>query len=170
MKFDEIYNLYFPDVYKYLRCITESEHLAEELTAETFYKALKSIHTYRGDCEIRIWLCHIAKNCWFSYCKKHNRLTSIEDSNIELTNNLSNDNSNSKDFIQTMEEKETLLQIHRILHKLNEPYKEVFTLRIFGELSFKHIGDLFDKNEHWACVTFHRAKTKIQILLGGTPE
>ena len=58
--------------------------------------------------------------------------------------------------------RELSLKIHTILHKLEEPYREVFDLRVFGELSFKEIGQIFEKTENWARVTFHRARLKIQ--------
>lgn len=70
-------------------------------------------------------------------------------------------------FAQVIEDKETAFQVHKILHELREPYKEVFSLRVFGELSFREIGELFQKSEHWACVTYHRAKSMIREKLRG---
>lgn len=157
MAFDKIYKDYFFDVYKYLRGLTGNEALAEELAQETFFKAMKSLNSFRGDCEVRVWLCKIAKNTWFTYCEKANRQIELGESDIK----------SSEDFTQLIENRELALMVHKVLHELNEPYKEIFTLRIFGELSFKEIGDLFDKTDHWACVTFHRAKAKIQQSLGG---
>ena len=58
-------------------------------------------------------------------------------------------------------DKEQAIAIHKLLHKLEEPYKEVFHLRTFGELSFKEIGEVFGKTESWSRVTYYRAKMKI---------
>ncbi|MCQ2459711.1 MAG: sigma-70 family RNA polymerase sigma factor [Ruminococcus sp.] len=150
---EELYKEYFHDVYLYARTMTADENTAEEVTQETFFKAMKSVNKFRGDCDIRVWLCQIAKNLIFSNHKKSARFTGEEipdtltDSSISIENSL-------EDTQQTM-------IIHRILHSMAEPYKEVFSLRIFGELSFKQIGELFGKTESWARVTFHRAKLKI---------
>lgn len=61
-----------------------------------------------------------------------------------------------------MLEKENVYLIHKILHTLPDPYKEVFHLRTFGELSFAQIGQIFDKSENWARVTYYRARQQIQ--------
>ena len=72
--------------------------------------------------------------------------------------------------MQILADRETAFQIHKILHELKEPYKEIFSLRIFGELSFKEIASLFQKSEHWVCVTYHRAKMMIQQKLENGKE
>ena len=58
-------------------------------------------------------------------------------------------------------DKELAILIHRYIHELGEPYKEVFNLRVFAELPFKEIGGLFGKSDAWARVTFARAKLKV---------
>ena len=136
-----------------------NEHLAEEITEETFFRAMRSLGSFRGDCELRVWLCRIAKNLWFSEQKKQKRFTDGEAVLDEIPE--------EHDFAADLGERQTALQLHRVLHEIEEPYKEIFSLRVFGELSFKEIGDLFSKSEHWACVTFHRAKDKIQKKIGG---
>lgn len=145
---------YYEDVLRFLRGFSRDEYLAEELTQETIYRALKSIDTFRGDSDLRVWLCSIAKNLFFTHCKKQKR--AAQDAAYE------NCGSEEKLFVQVVEDKETAFRIHKILHELREPYKEVFSLRVFGELSFKQIGELFQKSEHWACVTYHRAKGMVQ--------
>lgn len=153
-RFEEIYETYFQDVYKYLRGITANVHLAEELTSDTFFKAMKSIDSFRGDCDVRVWLCQIAKNTYLSYLKKQKNIESLED-NEEV--------AIKQDDIETLlADKQLAFKIHQKLHEIKEPYKEIFSLRVFGELSFKQIGDLFGKSEHWACVSFHRAKEMIR--------
>lgn len=145
---------YYEDVLRFLRGLSRNEDLAEELTQETFYRAMKSVHSFRGDCDLRIWLCSIAKNLFFTYRKKQQRITLGElFENYEVVD---------KRIEQMIADQETAQQIHRVLHDLKEPYKEIFSLRIFGELSFKQIAELFHKSEHWACVTYHRAKEMIR--------
>lgn len=153
-KFEEIYRTYFECVYKYLRGLTANEHLAEELTSETFYKAMKAIDGFKGECDVRVWLCKIAKNTYFSYLRKNNKEISLEECE---------EHPIEKDNIeQLLVNKDLAFKIHQMLHIIKEPYKEVFTLRVFGELSFKEIAIIFGKSEHWACVTYHRAKEMIK--------
>ena len=154
-EFEQIYQTYFKDVYLYLRRLSHNENLAEEITSETFFKAMQSLSSFRGECDIRVWLCQIAKNCYFSYMKKQQRYTEMEDMDTVL------EMASSEDIEAWFEKESDAMQIHSLLHKLPEPYKEVFMLRIFGELSFKQIAGIFQKTENWACVTFHRAKQKI---------
>lgn len=151
---DLSFEKYYEDVFRFLRGLSADEHLAEELTQETFYRALKSRDSYRGDADIRVWLCSIAKNLYYTHYKNQKRFAAAED--------MEEYGTESQSIIQLIEDKDMALRIHRILHHLREPYKEIFSLRIFGELSFKEIGQLFDKSEHWACVTYHRAKEMIQ--------
>lgn len=155
-EFDEIYKMYFNDVYLYLKKLSGNEGIAEEITSETFFKAMRSIDGFRGDCDIRVWLCQIAKNSYYSYLKKQNRLVDL--SNLE-TLDLPEYSDSIEDRIINQSE---AMGIHIILHDLSEPYKEVFMLRVFCELSFNQIGKLFGKTQNWACVTYHRARTKIK--------
>ncbi len=151
---DIVFEQYYEDVFRFLRGLSADEHLAEELTQETFYRALKSVDSYRGEADMRIWLCSIAKNLYYTQYKKQKRLATEED--------MEEYQAEDKNFLDIIADRETALQIHRILHELQEPYKEVFSLRIFGELPFKDIGALFGKSQHWACVTYHRAKERIR--------
>lgn len=154
IEFEEIYNLYFQDVYRYLRGLTANEALSEELTSETFFKAMKAIDSFKGKCDVRVWLCQIAKNTYYTYLKKEKRIVNIEESSGWL--------ACDDDMEHMLADKEIAFQLHQKLHILKEPYKEVFSLRVFGELSFKQIGLLFGKSEHWACVTYHRARLEIK--------
>lgn len=154
--FDELYQRYFQDVFFFLKGISKNESLAEELTAETFLKALEAIDSFQGDCDIRVWLCQIGKNLYYSYLRKNKRLEPLEEADAISTN------SHVKTIEEQMMDKESAIRIHHILHEMKEPYKEVFSLRVFGELSFNQIGSIFGKTENWACVTYHRAKLKLQ--------
>ena len=156
MEFEQIYTTYFLDVYLYIRRLSNSEHIAEEITSETFFKAMKSIDNFRGDCDIRVWLCQIAKNCYYSYIKKANRTECID--NVEIA-------EQGVSFEEQLFRHDTAIQIQKILHDIPEPYKEVFMWRVYAELSFKQIGQMFGKSENWACVTYHRAQNKIKEKL-----
>ena len=151
-EFEKIYIRYFNDVFLFLKKLSKDESIAEEITSETFFKAMRSIDHFRGETDVRVWLCQIAKNCYFSYLKKQQRVENIDD--IDFPDN--------QDTIEERIAKQCdAMQIHRLLHHLAEPYKEVFMLRVFGELSFKQIADIFQKTDNWACVTYHRARNKI---------
>lgn len=152
--FESLYQSYYEDVFRFLRGLSGDEHLAEELTQETFFRAMKSLDTFEGKSDIRVWLCAIAKNRFYSHCQKKKRF-----SDVELSDEIP---SAEPHFTELLADKEQALLIHQFLHDLHEPYKEIFMLRIFGELSFRDIGRIFGKSEHWACVTFHRAKAMLQ--------
>jgi RNA polymerase sigma factor (sigma-70 family) len=154
-EFESIYNQYFRDVYSFVLSLSRNEQIAEEITQETFFKALKNIDKFKGNCKINVWLCQIAKNTYFTYLDKQKRF-GTDDIPEEISEN----------SIESMiVNKEETFRLHKVLHRLKDPYKEVFTLRVFGELSFKQISQLFEKTESWARVTFHRAKGKIRDLL-----
>lgn len=150
-EFQEVYELYFKDVYKYALALCRDEHMAEEVTQETFFKALKNIDSFRGQCKLYVWLCQIAKNTYFSMrAKEKNRTGETRADAAEGS------------LEEALLRSESAFEIHRALHKLEEPYKEVFSLRVFGELPFRQIGQLFGKTESWARVTYHRARRMIK--------
>lgn len=150
--FDEIYSQYHGDVYKYVLTLCHDKNVAEEITQEAFFKALKSIDKFRGECTLRVWLCQIAKHTYLTWARKNQRHSQLGEDNL----------GGDGDIEQALVDHDTALAIHRILHHLEEPYKEVFWLRTFGELSFSQIASLFEKTESWARVTYHRAKMKIK--------
>lgn len=141
-----------PIVYRFLFSLCRNENLAEELTAETLYQAFLHIDKFRGECKPETWLCQIAKNTLYKETKRMRKNTSLADFEfIEAENT----------FLDALQDKEQALNIHKHLHNLGEPYKEIFMLRIFGELSFREIADVCGKTETWAKVTFYRAKNKL---------
>jgi len=153
--FDEIYNEYANVVFKYLMSLTMDRDLSEELTQETFYKALRRIDEFDGKCKMSTWLCQIAKNAYFSYYRKENRKHEIApekptESSVEIGDELIKAHNT--------------VSLHRIIRTLEEPYKEVFYLRFFAELSYHQISDILGKSESWARVTFYRAKEKIRTI------
>ena len=149
-EFQEVYDRYFRDVYKYALSLSRDPDVAEEITQETFFKALKNIDSFRGQCRLYVWLCQIAKNTYLTQLQKQSRASP----EVEVPSGES-----LEDRLLT---RESAFEIHKVLHRLPEPYKEVFSLRVFGELPFSQIGELFGKTESWARVTYHRARMKIK--------
>ena len=150
--FEELYKQYYSQVYFYVLGLCRNEHIAEEITQETFFKVLKKMDTFRGECKVNVWIIQIAKNTFYNYCreKKLDPEGSLESVETEGT------------IDEKIIDQEAAKQIHLILHRMQEPYKEVFWMRTFGELSFKEIGCIHGKTESWARVTYHRAKLMIK--------
>ena len=159
MEYDQIYSTYFKSVYHYIWQLSGNEHIAEEITSETFFKAMKSIDNFRCECDMCVWLCQIAKNTYLSYLKKNSRIASVDEAELQ---NIADPDAFVDAQVGTQEEAQ---QIRKFLHTMADPYKEVFMWRVFGELSFKEIGDLYGKTDKWACVTYHRARKMIQSRL-----
>lgn len=152
---EKIYEEYFETVNKYLFCLTKNNDISEELTQETFYKAVKKIDTYKGECKMSVWLCQIAKNLWYDECRKNKKLKNISKEdlfNIE-------EKSTIEDNVVLEEEK---IEIYKKMQKLDEKTREVMYLRISGELSFREIGIILNQTENWARVTFYRGKNKLK--------
>lgn len=157
LDFEEVYHLYFQKVYLFVRSLSKDEKVAEEIAQETFFKALKSLHQFDGTKDIQAWLFTIAKNTYFSHYKKAKREHISDDV----------DESTGVYIVQQLMDEEHAFIVHQFLHTMAEPYKEVFSLRVFGELSFAKIGLLFGKSEGWARTTFFRARKKIVKYLEG---
>ena len=138
--FEKIYKEYFNDVYLYIRRLSGDEHIAEEITSETFFKALKSIDSFRGECEIRVWLCQIAKNSYYTYVKKNSKVQDVDETELI---NLPDNKNNVADEVQS---KLQAFAIQKVLHEIDEPYREVFMWRVYADLSFKEIAGIFNKN------------------------
>lgn len=148
--FDEIYEQHYMRIYKYLMSLCQNPSMAEEITQETFFRAYKGIDGFRGDCRISSWLCQIAKNTYYSRRKRErSQFGEIPAEAVEDV---------EAHFLM----KEAAYGAHRALHGLREPYKEVFWLKTFGELSFRQIGELFGRSENWSRVTYYRAKIMIR--------
>ena len=152
MDIEKIYREYFSVVYGYILSICRDSHTAEEITQETFFKAMKKIDDFCGESSLKVWLCQIAKNTFYNYVKAKQKLVELPEGYEETTD------SPEDDYLNTVDAK----RAHKILHNLKEPYKEVFSLRTFGELSFSDIGELFGKSDSWARVTYYRAKMMIK--------
>lgn len=152
---EQIYEEYFETVNKYLFCLTHNADISEELTQETFYRAVKKINTYKGECKISVWLCQIAKNLWYDQCRKNKKITNIKEEDLLC-----------EQVMKQIEEKAILaeekISLYKKMQNLDEKTREVIYLRITGELSFKEIGIILNKTENWARVTFYRGKNKLK--------
>lgn len=152
--FEAIYIQHFDDVYKYVFSLCRNDAVAEEITQEAFFRAMEHIDRFEGKCRLYVWLCQIAKNTFLTYVKKQKHYVSETD--IDLSEQL------EPSFESVFLDKETAWKLHKLLHHLDEPYKEVFSLRVFGELPFSKIGELFGKSDSWARLVFYRAKKELR--------
>ena len=147
MDIDSVYRLYFRDVFLFLQGLTHNEALAEELTQETFFKALDGLFT-------------VARNAYYSHCRRTKHTAPLEDAETAP--------ADTPDIAQLLVDQDAAFTVHQCLHTLDEPYKEVFSLRVFGELPFERIGLIFGHNAAWARVTYYRAKTQLQKMLSAS--
>lgn len=160
---EKLYQTYYMDVYSYIMTLTKDASLSEELTQEVFYRAMRS--EFQGKSSERTWLCAIAKNLCMDELRKRQKEAVYDEETAEAV-----DDSMHADVEHSVISKMENLQIHMALHQLEEPYREVFSLRVFGELSFRDIGMVFGKTENWARVTYHRGKLKLQEKLENRAE
>ena len=152
---EKIYEEYFETVNKYLFCLTHNSDISEELTQETFCKAVKKINTYKGECKMSAWLCQIAKNLWYDQCRKNKKFVNTKESellNMQVLSSL-------EEQVISNDEK---IRLYKKMQKLDTQTREVMYLRITGELSFKEIGIILNKTENWARVTFYRGKNQLK--------
>ena len=147
-----LYETCYMRVFSYVMTLSGDRSLAEELTQETFYRAFTRQREFRGESDEVTWLCAIAKNLFADEKRRANRRGEIPE---DLPDH-------AKSVAKTVEDQDSSFRIHMALHQLEEPHREVFELRVFGELSFKEIGVIFGKTENWARVTYHRARIRLQ--------
>ena len=148
---DEIYQKYARTVYKYLLSRTQNEALAEELTQETFYQAIQSIDRFEGKCKLSTWLCAIAKHQLLSYQRKHPPQDNLEETSSSVE-------SAEDKVLGSM----NYVELMKRLHLCPESFREILYMRIFGNLSFKEIGEIMGQTENWARVTYYRGKEKLK--------
>ena len=149
---ERIYNTHYMRVFSYIMTMAGERQLAEEITQETFFRAFSKTAAFRNESDEVTWLCAIARNCFVDETRRRNKTGPIPE---ELP-------AAGKTVEQMVADKDSSFRIHTALHAMEEPYREVFELRIFGELSFSQIGTIFGKTENWARVTYHRARLKLQ--------
>ena len=150
---EKLYETCYMQVYSYVMTLAKDSHKAQEITQDTFFKAMTTKQTFRGESECLSWLCAIAKNLFIDETRRSSRLQDEPDEPIA---------DSDTDIEQSITDSETSFRIHMLLHEMEDPYKEVFELRVFGELSFTQIGAIFQKTETWARVTYHRARLKLK--------
>lgn len=154
---EKLYSTYYLKVYYYVLDIIKNPDEAEEITQNTFVKALTAKAGYKGASGEFTWICAIAKNLCNDYFREKKRKADLPETG---------EAASGENFEEDLIKKETSFTIHQMLHGLNEPYREVFELRVFGELSFTEIAKIFGKTESWARVTYHRARLKIKERMG----
>lgn len=152
---EKIYEEYFETVKKYLFCLTHNNDISEELTQETFYKAIKNIHKFKQNCKISVWLCQIAKNTWLDSVKKNKKIKDITEEEMFSIETL----QTTEDTALANQEK---IRLYKKIQQLDEQTRDIIYLRITGDLSFKEIGDIFNKTENWARIIFYRGKKKLR--------
>ncbi len=153
---DKIYETCYMKVYSFVMTLAGNKDTAQEITQETFFRAMTSKQQFRGESQQLSWLCAIAKNLYTDELRRNKR----------YGGEIPEDRPDSDEsFEQALADKDQTFLIHKALHELEDPYKEVFQLRVFGELSFKQIGTIFSKTESWARVTYHRARMKLKERL-----
>ena len=149
---EKLYEAFYMKVFSYVMTLTGDRNDAMDITQETFLRAMSTSKGFRGESECYTWLCAIAKNIFIDEKRRYSRLDGEPPDDIPDT---------GTDIEKKLADVDSAYRIHCILHELEEPYKEVFQLRVFGELSFRQIGSIFGKTETWARVTYHRARLKI---------
>lgn len=160
---EDIYRKYSNYVYQYLLAASHDAEVAEEVTQETFCQAITSIHKFDGSCKITTWLCAIAKNQLLTYRRKHPKMEPLERENqsgdvISVMDEYSQGDSAEMEYL----DQDSKIAIMKKIHMLKEPYREILYLRIYGGLSFKEIGEVFNKTENWARVSFYRCKEQVR--------
>ncbi len=150
---EKLYEAFYMKVFSYVMTLTGDRDEAMEITQETFFRAITTEKEFRGESENFTWLCAIAKNFFIDEKRRQSRME-------ELPSEERPDSGKGPE--KSLVDADSSIRIHRILHAMEEPYKEVFQLRIFGELSFKEIASIFGKTETWARVTYHRARIQIK--------
>ena len=149
---EKLYEAYYMRVFSYAMTMAGDRHLAEEITQETFFRAFTKLNSFRGESDEVTWLCAIAKNLFTDEKRRQSRAGTMPEESV----------SREKGVEQAAVERDASFRVHLALHGLEEPYREVFELRVFGELSFQQIGRIFARTENWARVTFHRARAKLK--------
>ena len=151
-KIEKLYETCYMRVFSYAMTLAGERSQAEEITQETFFRAFSKQSEFRGETDEVTWLCAIAKNYWLDEKRRGKRTEAMPEEMTDLGSGPE----------QAAVDRDSSFRIHMALHQLEEPYREVFELRVFGELSFREIGMIFSKTENWARVTYHRARLKLQ--------
>ncbi len=150
---DAVYRRHAQTVYRFLLTQCRDPDLAEELTQETFCQAIRSIQRFDGSCKLSVWLCQIARHLWYQHLRKRRRDPLTLDHPPEVP---------APSAEEGLLEQEGHMSILRQIHRLPPLQREVVYLRAFGGLSFREIGEVLERTETWARVTFYRSKEKLR--------
>lgn len=161
---EEIYQENAKLVYRFLLKYCRDPQLAEELTQETFLRAMNSIERYDYSCKISVWLCQIAKHIYLQYLARRGKEIPSEEITLD---EIPGRNTADKGIEEQVIRRYELLDVLKDMQNLPEQMREVIYLRAMAELSFKEIGEILGKSENWARVTFYRGKER---LLRGVRE
>ena len=153
---ERLYEAHYMRVFSYVMTLAGDRHQAEEITQETFFRAFRKLNSFRGESDEVTWLCAIARNLFNDEMRRQGRFAEMPEEAA----------ARGKGVEQSAVEKDDSFRVHMALHGLEEPYREVFELRVFGELSFAQVGQIFHRTENWARVTFHRARAKLRERMG----
>lgn len=159
-KGEDFYELYAQNIYRYLFSLTGEADTAEELTQETFCRALKSLNTYRGESTPQVWLCAIAKRLWFKELERRKRTVLADEGDLY---HIAAPDDPAKEY----EDRQKRIALYRAIQKLDAETREVIHLRLSGEFSFRDIGDILGRSEVWARVRFYRGKEELMKIIGG---
>lgn len=154
--FNRIYTLYAAEVYRYIVSLCRDRTLAEDILQDTMLKAFENIGGFEGACSVKTWLCSIARNEYFDHLRRS------DNKNIPLdeNNSIYGENAEAR-AVSSL----SAVEILKLVHALEEPFREVFTLRFYGDLKFSEIGEVFGKSENWARVSFFRARERLALML-----
>ena len=156
--FEKLYKTYYMRVYSYVMALAGKTHMAEEITQETFYKAFTTSASFRGEANAVTWLCAIARNLFIDEMRRQAKRAEAIPPDADADSGVN--------IEREVEDKDTSYQVHQALRELEEPYRQGFELRIFGEMSFREISGICGRTESWARVTYHRAKCKLMERMG----
>ncbi len=159
-KTEDIYERHAQNIYRFLFSLTGEADTAEELTQETFYQALKSMDTYRGESSLQVWLCAIAKRLWFKELERRKRNAPLDEAALATI-------AAPDDLEKSYEERESRISLYRAIQQLDADTREVIHLRLAGDFSFRDIGDILGRSEVWARVRFYRGKEALAKMMGG---
>ena len=148
----KLYETHYMRVFSYAMTLAGNRATAEEITQETFFRAISKSGAFRKESDEATWLCAIAKNFYYDELRRQNKSEPMPEDVPDT----------GKSIEQAAADRDSSFRIHVALHALEEPFREIFELRVFGELSFREIGAIFGKTENWARVTYHRARLRLQ--------
>jgi RNA polymerase sigma-70 factor, ECF subfamily len=164
-EFKQLYTKYKKQIYKYFFYLSGDKFIAEELTQETFLKAFQSIHSFKGRSKVSTWLFQIAKYTFYNYLRKKKKSEQVTDIST-FENEISNKETPEEIYFK----KEKSINLLTAIKKLKQPQQEIVILRLYNELGFKEIGEIFNQSDRWARVNFYRAKNRLASIISGGEE